>query len=150
MREAARVQLMDESIPTKSHLERLVTTHARDTGIAVARIRRWISTMVLLGALDRVRGEDNQHRFVLKGGVAMELRLGVAARVTNDVDATFYGNRIALQAALTTAFAAPVSGFTFETTEPGANRQNRCATVRHPHQVSRQALGNDRRRAGCC
>lgn len=40
--------------------------------------------MVLLGTLER-RGADQQ-RFLLKGGVAIELRLKLRARTTKDVD----------------------------------------------------------------
>jgi hypothetical protein len=39
----------------------------------------------LIGALDRVR-DDDEPRFLVKGGVSMELRLGLDARSTQDVD----------------------------------------------------------------
>jgi hypothetical protein len=67
-----------------SHLERLVQALSVEQGIAADRLRRWVSTMVLLGAFERVG--DNEHRFLLKGGVAMELRLRLRARATKDVD----------------------------------------------------------------
>ncbi len=68
----------------RSHLERLVQALSVEQGIAADRLRRWVSTMVLLGALERVG--DDEHRFLLKGGVAMELRLRLRARATKDVD----------------------------------------------------------------
>ncbi len=68
----------------RSHLERLVQALSVDRGIAADRLRRWVSTMVLLGALERV-GDDG-HRFLLKGGVAIELRLRLRARATKDID----------------------------------------------------------------
>jgi hypothetical protein len=55
-----------------------------EQGIAADRMRRWVSTMVLLGALERMG--DGEHRFLLKGGVAMELRLQLQARATKDTD----------------------------------------------------------------
>lgn len=109
---------MIDRFPTKSHLERLVTQHAKDTGIAVVRLRRWISTMALLGALDTARDEHNNPLFVLKGGVALELRLGTTARATNDVDATFYGKGDQLEHVLATAFSIPISGFKFDPGQP--------------------------------
>jgi hypothetical protein len=55
-----------------------------EEGIAAERLRRWVSTQVLLGALGREA--DDGRRFLLKGGVAMELRLRLRARATKDVD----------------------------------------------------------------
>lgn len=68
----------------RSHLERLVQALSVEEGIAADRLRRWVSTMVLLGALERLG--DDEHRFLLKGGVAIELRLKLSARATKDVD----------------------------------------------------------------
>jgi len=68
----------------RSHLERLVQELSVEEGIAADRLRRWVSTQVLLGAL--ARGDDDERRFVLKGGVAMELRLRLRARATKDID----------------------------------------------------------------
>jgi hypothetical protein len=68
----------------RSHLERLVHALSVEQGIAADRLRRWVSTMVLLGALERVG--DDEHRFLLKGGVAMELRLRLRGRATKDID----------------------------------------------------------------
>jgi len=68
----------------RSHLERMVQALSVEQSVAADRLRRWVSTMVLLGALERA-GEDG-HRFLLKGGVAIELRLRLRARATKDVD----------------------------------------------------------------
>jgi len=103
----------------KSHLERLVAHYAKLTGVAPARVRRWLSVMVLLGALDRVRESDPL--FLLKGGVAIELRVRGKARATKDVDLVFFGDREALGDDLDRALAEPYSGFSFqrEEIEPG-------------------------------
>jgi len=68
----------------RSHLERLIQALSIEEGIAADRLRRWVSTQVLLGAL--ARGDDDERRFLLKGGVAMELRLRLRARATKDID----------------------------------------------------------------
>jgi hypothetical protein len=68
----------------RSHLEQLVQALSVEEGIAADRLRRWVSVQVLLGALGR--DDDDERRFLLKGGVAMELRLRLRARATRDVD----------------------------------------------------------------
>lgn len=70
-------------------LQRWVGDLARQDGIAPARLQRWISFMVVAGLLDHARDENLDPLFVLKGGAAMELRLGLQARATKDFDATF-------------------------------------------------------------
>lgn len=56
--------------------------------------------MALLGALERVEAPQGAPRFVLKGGVAIELRLRSGARATRDVDMVFRGPEGELIAAL--------------------------------------------------
>lgn len=81
------------------------------TGVAPARVRRWLSIMVFLGALDRVRESDPL--FLLKGGVAIELRLPDKARATKDVDLVFLGDPENLGEDLDEALAEPYSEFSF-------------------------------------
>jgi hypothetical protein len=95
-----------------SHLERLLGDYSKAHGIAPDRMRRWISTMTLIGALDRVRAE-REPRFLVKGGVSMELRLGLGARSTQDLDVVFRGRTAELLDALEKAFEQPYSGFEF-------------------------------------
>lgn len=96
----------------RSHLERLVDAYGRAHGIAVERTRRWLSVMAFVGALDLVRLDDGP-RFLIKGGVSMELRLGLRARATKDVDVVFRGHPAELLDAFDEAFAYPYSGFAF-------------------------------------
>ncbi len=72
--------------PVKSHLEQLIGRHSRDHGVAADRVRRWVSTMALLGALERAVPAHASPLFLLKGGVAIELRVRTGARATKDVD----------------------------------------------------------------
>lgn len=95
-----------------SHLERLLSDYSKARGIAPDRARRWVSTMTLIGALERVQ-DDNGPCFLIKGGVSMELRLGVTARATRDVDIVFRGPAAELLEALDEAFEQPYSGFEF-------------------------------------
>jgi hypothetical protein len=41
--------------------------------------------------LDAVRHDDGGHMFIVKGGTAMQLRVGIRARATADLDVTFRG-----------------------------------------------------------
>jgi hypothetical protein len=103
--------------PTKRHLEQLVTRASRAQGTTAARLRRWVSAMVLLGALERAE-RDGGPQFVLKGGVAIELRLRTGARATQDVDIIFRGRPNELLSALDDALAEPYREFTFQRGEP--------------------------------
>lgn len=104
--------------PVKSHLERLIGRYGREESLAIGRVRRWVSTMALLGALERVEQPGGGPRFVLKGGVAIELRLRTGARATQDVDMIFRGPNAELTEALDTAFAQPYRDFVFQRGEP--------------------------------
>ncbi len=96
------------------HLERLLQSYGRATGMAPNRLRRWMTMMVMIGALDRVQADPDEPLFLVKGGVAMELRLRQGARATRDLDMVFLGDPGQLLAALDAALAEPYSLFTFE------------------------------------
>lgn len=118
--------------PTRrSHLERLVHAYARDNDVPQAHVRHLISSLTLIGALQRVQEVDAGPGFLIKGGVAMELRLGVQARPTNDLDVVFRGSPPGLPDTLDEAFAEPYAGFEFaragepeEIRETSTQRQN--------------------------
>ncbi len=68
--------------------------------------------MTLIGALDRVQA-DEQPRFLIKGGVSMELRLGLGARSTQDIDIVFRGRTTEMLKVLEEAFEQSYVGFEF-------------------------------------
>jgi hypothetical protein len=104
--------------PVKSHLEQLIGLHSRESGVAADRVRRWVSTMALLGALERAAPDKASPLFLLKGGVAIELRVRTGARATKDVDVVFGGEPAELLDALDAAFAEPYCDFAFRRGEP--------------------------------
>jgi len=67
-----------------SHLQRLIGGHAPERGMPPARLQRWLNAMIVTAVLDRVRDEEGEPIFLLKGGLAMELRLQLRARATGD------------------------------------------------------------------
>jgi hypothetical protein len=105
---------------TEKQLGRLVSNYAEASGLGVRRVRQRVSAMAFLGALDRVREEDSSGRFLIKGGIACELRFQNQARATRDLDALFHGSLDELLTDLDTAFATPYSGFSFSYTPPEA------------------------------
>lgn len=99
-------------------LQRWAGEHAKAIGVAQQRLQRWISFMVVAAALERVRDEDDDPVFALKGGVAMELRLGLEARATKDYDAAFRERRGDMLDRLDQAIADTYGDFGITRTPP--------------------------------
>lgn len=69
-------------------LGRWLTESANHSGLAAGRLRRWLGFMIVAAMLDQTgRGDDGEALFLIKGGVALELRMGGSARATRDLDA---------------------------------------------------------------
>jgi len=104
--------------PTRrNHLERLAGEYGRAHGLAIDRTRRWLSIISLAGVLEAVQADDGP-RFLIKGGTAMELRLGLGARTTRDVDLVFRGEPQNMLDALEGAFATSYGEFSFRRKGP--------------------------------
>jgi hypothetical protein len=108
---------------TEKHLGQLVSRYAEASGLGVRRVRQRISAMAFVGALERVRQEDSRARFLIKGGMACELRFPGKARATRDLDAVFHGKLDDLLADLDAAFSETYSGFSFTYLQPEAIRE---------------------------
>jgi hypothetical protein len=79
--------------------------------------------MVAVQALERARDEQGAPLFLIKGGVMIELRLGLRARATKDLDAVFRAQFDAWLDQLDDAISRPVGGFTLARTEPEEIKQ---------------------------
>ena len=66
-------------------LAKYAQAYARDAGISEGRVRAWVAYMIMAGLLERA-ANDAGPRFIVKGGVALELRLRGRARATKDID----------------------------------------------------------------
>jgi hypothetical protein len=96
----------------RGHLNRLVNAQADKTGVPPVRVQGWLNAMVVAALLDRVRDQDDEPIFLLKGGVAMELRLKLRARATKDYDAAFRARADEVLDLLDTALQGTYNNFT--------------------------------------
>lgn len=103
---------------TEKRLGQLAAIYADAEALDLRRVRQRLSAMMFVGALERVREEDTPARFIIKGGLAIELRFQGRARTTRDLDAVFAGSIDDLLADFDEAFAEPFSGFAFTYTQP--------------------------------
>lgn len=104
---------------TKARLERLVTDWQKSSGQPVARLNLRIAAMMIAGALARVVGPDDRAAFAIKGGMAMELRLGDRARATRDIDLILRDDTDRLADLLDAGLGEPYNGFAFRRREIG-------------------------------
>jgi len=76
----------------KTALAARVRNAARSADLPEGRVQRQLGVLVVAELLGRVRNENGQQLFLVKGGSSIELRLGVASsRTTKDLDAVFRG-----------------------------------------------------------
>ena len=95
-------------------LTRYVNAFARRNDTDVSRVRRLISFMALAGALRQAtRHVDGVPAFVVKGGVALELRMRDRARATRDLDLILNRDLGDPLAALEDLLVEPYEGFAF-------------------------------------
>lgn len=71
--------------PSAGVLARYAQAYARELGVAEGRVRAWVAYMILAGVLERASGARTP-RFMVEGGVALELRLRDRARATREID----------------------------------------------------------------
>lgn len=102
-----------------------VRDYASSTGQAEGRVGRTISFMLVALVLDRARSQAGEPRFLVKGGVSMELRLNLKARTTQDLDTVFHGEFEDWIEALDDALAEGVEDFTFARGDPKEIRGTR-------------------------
>jgi hypothetical protein len=67
-------------------LQTWISTWATQQGVAQDRAQRWIAFELIAAAFEAARLDADRPLFLLKGGFAMEIRLGLQARATKDLD----------------------------------------------------------------
>jgi hypothetical protein len=99
-------------------LERWLSEASKHSGVAAGRLRRWLGFMIVAAMLDNARDpDDGQPLFLIKGGVAMELRIDIGARATKDLDTAFRAGVHAVAEYLDPALRAGHGDFTATRTE---------------------------------
>lgn len=76
---------------SRRHLDQWIQQAQPKTGVAVGRLGWLVASSVVIAALQRARAGDGNPRFLLKGGAYLEVRLGLRARATKDIDTLFRG-----------------------------------------------------------
>lgn len=71
--------------------QRLLQRHAADIDQLPQRVMHLVRIGVVCAFLDDTRHDDGAHLFIVKGGTAMQLRFGITARATTDLDVVFRG-----------------------------------------------------------
>lgn len=89
----------------------------QQTGVGEGRLGWILASTVVVAALQRSLGEDQQPLFLVKGGLSMEFHLGLRARTTKDVDALFRGGLEHFETALDAAIAEPWGPFILQRTQ---------------------------------
>lgn len=99
--------------PSAGVLARYAQAYARELGVAEGRVRAWVAYMIMAGALERSTGAAGP-QFIVKGGVALELRLRNRARATKDIDVVLRDAEADLADTLEQAVTGdPYQGFSF-------------------------------------
>lgn len=93
-------------------LDAWIRDRARVEGQVAERIRLGIGYMVVSGLLARMRAADGTPLFVLKGGIAMQLRFEHRARASADIDMIFLRDLALLESTLAEAARYPIGDFT--------------------------------------
>lgn len=98
-------------------INRWLTEAAREAGVTEGRLRTWLGFMVVAGMLGRALDEDERPIFLVKGGVAMELRLTTGARGTRDLDTAIRADIDQAATLLDTAFEQGFGDFAAQRSE---------------------------------
>jgi hypothetical protein len=99
--------------PSAGVLARYAQAYARELGVAEGRVRAWVAYMIMAGVLERATHADSP-LFIVKGGVALELRLRDRARATKDIDIALRDTAADLASSLEDALTGePYQGFSF-------------------------------------
>jgi hypothetical protein len=110
-------------------LQSWIREYADQQQMAESRVRRAVSFMLVALPLEHSLDGEGKPLFAVKGGVSMELRLGLRARTTKDFDAVFRGAFEGWLAALDDALATDIEGFSFSREEPEAIRDTKSFRV---------------------
>jgi len=103
--------------PSARAMNQWVRDAAKLTGARERRVGWMLASTVVIAALQRAVGDDGAPLWLAKGGVYMELQLGLQARATQDIDTLFRGTVEEFQAALADVLSQAWGPFTLQTSD---------------------------------
>jgi len=103
---------------TARAIEKWLQDADREVEVGARRLGWMVASGVVIAAIQRALHDDGLPRFLIKGGAYLELRLGLKARATKDVNTLFRGNFDDFLDELDRALTEPFDGITFKRTEP--------------------------------
>jgi len=95
-------------------IEQWIQQAESKVGIGAGRLGWMVASNVVIAVLQRIASDDGEPLFLLKGGTYIELRLGVRARATKDVDTLFRGSFENYLKTVDRSLAEPFDGITFQ------------------------------------
>ncbi len=113
--------------PSARQLSARVTELACDEGLAIRRVRKRIATIALIQLLNNAHSSGLLPAFLVKGGRALEFRLGSMARSSRDVDIVIDSDRTIILDAVLAALREEWSGFHFTVRRAPQERQHSYA-----------------------
>ncbi len=96
-----------------SELQRRITRLAKERGESVPRVHHRVCSVVFCGLLEAACTAGVIPTYVVKGGMAMELRFGMRARASQDLDVGIIGNFDELIPAFHRVLQVGFDGFSF-------------------------------------
>lgn len=94
-------------------LYRRINGYAGANGLPAARVQQRVTTELLFALLENARKQDIIPMYVAKGGMAIELRFGVRARASGDLDVGIVAEDADLLPAFDEVLALGLGDFTF-------------------------------------
>lgn len=97
-----------------SNLQSRITAYARENGLTVKRLNQRVFTEAMFGLLERAQRLGIIPMYLVKGGMALELRFGVRARASGDLDLGIVAGDNILVEIFDRVLAVGFHDFTFE------------------------------------
>ncbi|NNM91819.1 MAG: nucleotidyl transferase AbiEii/AbiGii toxin family protein [Candidatus Eremiobacteraeota bacterium] len=99
-----------------------VDRYARTAGLGIKRVQQRVFAELVIGLLDNAKNKGVIPLYVVKGGMALELRFGIRARASGDLDIALSGDDVL--ALLDDALAVGFGEFAFERRDGSIYLQN--------------------------
>jgi Nucleotidyl transferase AbiEii toxin, Type IV TA system len=96
-----------------SNLRSRITAYARERGLSVSRLNQRILTEIVFGLLERSKDLGVIPMYLAEGGMALELRFGIRARASGDLDIGIVAGGDVLLETFDRALAVGFHDFTF-------------------------------------